>query len=263
MGHWALWALLLIVTTSNLSVPQVFFSCGRSGSATTLLLTSSKFELDALREQYLTTMKRSVTGILLKTPSLIPRINGSEVRLERYPYSLPPRETGGDWPEFGVTMVSPQMDRRVEGRAKEGLGKSWGSRAIYLMWKYAGWPPSAGEYRGAHPGCGEARHTRRLCGMRVSFVAQECISHSHECTTILAMHTFQNMLPPSVWRGGASIFAKAVMTAHGIKNRKVHLVDSFQGLPPNTTRKCMGLAACCVGSNMIVGLDLVCSSCQS
>lgn len=37
-----------------------------------------------------------------------------------------------------------------------------------------------------------------------------------------------------MWRGGASIFAKAVLTAHGAQ-RDVHLVDSFQGLPPPTT----------------------------
>ena len=37
-----------------------------------------------------------------------------------------------------------------------------------------------------------------------------------------------------VWRGGASLFAKAVLAAHGAQ-REVHLVDSFQGLPPNTT----------------------------
>lgn len=37
-----------------------------------------------------------------------------------------------------------------------------------------------------------------------------------------------------VWRGGASVFAKAVLTAYG-SDREVHLVDSFQGLPPNTT----------------------------
>ncbi|KAL4437228.1 hypothetical protein ABPG75_004367 [Micractinium tetrahymenae] len=37
-----------------------------------------------------------------------------------------------------------------------------------------------------------------------------------------------------VWRGGASIFAKAVLSAYG-SDREVHLVDSFQGLPPNTT----------------------------
>ena len=38
-----------------------------------------------------------------------------------------------------------------------------------------------------------------------------------------------------VWRGGASIFAKAVLAAHGEAGRGVHLVDSFAGLPPNTT----------------------------
>jgi hypothetical protein len=37
-----------------------------------------------------------------------------------------------------------------------------------------------------------------------------------------------------VWRGGASIFAKAILTAYGAQ-RDVHLVDSFQGLPPPTT----------------------------
>lgn len=34
-----------------------------------------------------------------------------------------------------------------------------------------------------------------------------------------------------VWRGGASIFAKAVLTAHHVSDRNVILVDSFQGLP--------------------------------
>lgn len=39
-----------------------------------------------------------------------------------------------------------------------------------------------------------------------------------------------------VWRGGASLFAKAVLTAHGGSDRRhVHLVDSFQGLPAPTT----------------------------
>lgn len=40
-----------------------------------------------------------------------------------------------------------------------------------------------------------------------------------------------------VWRGGASLFAKAVLDVHGAVGREVHLVDSFQGLPPPTTDK--------------------------
>jgi hypothetical protein len=39
-----------------------------------------------------------------------------------------------------------------------------------------------------------------------------------------------------VWRGGSSLFAKALLTAHGAADRQVHLVDSFQGLPAPTTK---------------------------
>jgi O-methyltransferase len=35
-----------------------------------------------------------------------------------------------------------------------------------------------------------------------------------------------------VWRGGASILARAVLKAHGVRDRRVWLADSFQGLPP-------------------------------
>ena len=32
-----------------------------------------------------------------------------------------------------------------------------------------------------------------------------------------------------VWRGGASIFMRGVLKAHGIRDRTMHLVDSFNG----------------------------------
>jgi hypothetical protein len=35
-----------------------------------------------------------------------------------------------------------------------------------------------------------------------------------------------------VWRGGASIMARAVLFAHGVTDRRVILCDSFEGLPP-------------------------------
>lgn len=34
-----------------------------------------------------------------------------------------------------------------------------------------------------------------------------------------------------VWRGGSSLFARAVLKALNVHDRKVHLVDSFEGLP--------------------------------
>ena len=38
-----------------------------------------------------------------------------------------------------------------------------------------------------------------------------------------------------VWRGGASLFMRGLLKAHGITNRNVHLVDSFEGLPKAST----------------------------
>ncbi len=37
-----------------------------------------------------------------------------------------------------------------------------------------------------------------------------------------------------VWRGGSSIFAKAVLKTYGVTDRKVWLADSFEGMPAQT-----------------------------
>eukprot|EP01026_Neomeris_dumetosa_P042307 TRINITY_DN3522_c0_g1_i4.p1 TRINITY_DN3522_c0_g1~~TRINITY_DN3522_c0_g1_i4.p1 ORF type:complete len:346 (-),score=34.51 TRINITY_DN3522_c0_g1_i4:353-1327(-) len=44
-----------------------------------------------------------------------------------------------------------------------------------------------------------------------------------------------DFLEAGVWRGGGSIMAKAVLTAYSRGGRKVHVVDSFQGLPDART----------------------------
>ena len=44
---------------------------------------------------------------------------------------------------------------------------------------------------------------------------------------------FYFLYPKGVWRGGASVFARAVMSAYGETDKRVSYVcDSFQGLPP-------------------------------
>ena len=40
-----------------------------------------------------------------------------------------------------------------------------------------------------------------------------------------------------VWRGGSSLFAKGVLNALNVHDRKVHLVDSFEGLPKASQAK--------------------------
>jgi O-methyltransferase len=41
-----------------------------------------------------------------------------------------------------------------------------------------------------------------------------------------------DFIETGVWRGGASIFMRAVLKAHGVTDRTVWLADSFEGLPP-------------------------------
>lgn len=41
-----------------------------------------------------------------------------------------------------------------------------------------------------------------------------------------------DIVEAGVWRGGASILARAVLAALGVRDRRVVVADSFQGLPP-------------------------------
>lgn len=41
-----------------------------------------------------------------------------------------------------------------------------------------------------------------------------------------------DLIETGVWRGGASIFMRAVLAAHGVTDRRVFVADSFEGLPP-------------------------------
>ena len=44
-----------------------------------------------------------------------------------------------------------------------------------------------------------------------------------------------DVMEAGVWRGGACIFAAAVIEAYGIRKRRVVLADSFAGLPHPST----------------------------
>ena len=41
-----------------------------------------------------------------------------------------------------------------------------------------------------------------------------------------------DFIETGVWRGGASIYMRALLAAHGINDRRVWVADSFAGLPP-------------------------------
>lgn len=49
---------------------------------------------------------------------------------------------------------------------------------------------------------------------------------------ILRKNVPGDLIETGVWRGGASIFMRGVLKAHGVTDRTVWAADSFQGLPP-------------------------------
>jgi O-methyltransferase len=55
--------------------------------------------------------------------------------------------------------------------------------------------------------------------------------------TVLADGISGDLIEAGTWRGGASIYARGVLRAHGVIDRTVYLADSFRGLPaPNPER---------------------------
>jgi len=41
-----------------------------------------------------------------------------------------------------------------------------------------------------------------------------------------------DLIETGAWRGGACIFMRGILAAHGVTDRKVYVADSFEGLPP-------------------------------
>lgn len=64
-----------------------------------------------------------------------------------------------------------------------------------------------------------------MIGMKRLDNLQHCIAD------VLANDVPGDIIETGVWRGGASIFMRAVLRAHGDTERTVWLADSFQGLP--------------------------------
>lgn len=46
-----------------------------------------------------------------------------------------------------------------------------------------------------------------------------------------------DLIETGVWRGGATIFMRAILKAYGVTDRNVWVADSFQGLPPPDAEK--------------------------
>ena len=65
-----------------------------------------------------------------------------------------------------------------------------------------------------------------MSGMRRLDNVQFCVED------VIAKGVRGDFIEAGVWRGGVSIFMRALLRVHGVRDRKVFLADSFAGLPP-------------------------------
>jgi O-methyltransferase len=65
-----------------------------------------------------------------------------------------------------------------------------------------------------------------MIGLKRMQNLQECAE------TVLRENVPGDLIETGVWRGGACIFMRGILAAHGITDRKIFVADSFRGLPP-------------------------------
>jgi O-methyltransferase len=96
----------------------------------------------------------------------------------------------------------------------------------------------------SHPSYGDTRFSpsRREIGRDLptqahSMIGLRRLTHLRWAVqTVLDEDVEGDFLEAGVWRGGACIVMRGVLAAYGVKNRKVFVADSFNGLPPPDPR---------------------------
>ena len=109
------------------------------------------------------------------------------------------------------------------GRVKRELIQVLAERGIQLVRERTFDPVRRAE------GKGWPYHAHTMVGTKRLDNIEWCIS------AVLADEIPGDVIETGVWRGGASIFMRAVLEAYGVTNRTVWVADSFRGLPPPDT----------------------------
>ena len=75
-----------------------------------------------------------------------------------------------------------------------------------------------------------------ICLQGLSMVGLKRLDNLEILLDTLEAHKVQgDLVECGVWRGGASLCMRGLLKVHGITDRTVHLVDSFDGLPKAST----------------------------
>lgn len=116
---------------------------------------------------------------------------------------------------------SPRLSHRIADRVGDMLAR-FGITVLVQPAPYDAQLRAEGKDR---PGRAET-----MIGLKRMNNIQECIE------TVLRDDVAGDVIETGVWRGGATIFMRAVLKAHGDATRTVWVADSFRGLPPPNVR---------------------------
>jgi O-methyltransferase/8-demethyl-8-(2,3-dimethoxy-alpha-L-rhamnosyl)tetracenomycin-C 4'-O-methyltransferase len=102
----------------------------------------------------------------------------------------------------------------------------------------------------SHPSYGDTRFSpsRREVGRDLPVEAHSMIGLRRlmhlrwAAETVLAEGVGGDFIEAGVWRGGACVLMRGVLAAHGVRDRRVFVADSFAGLPPPDPRHAKDLA---------------------
>ena len=88
-------------------------------------------------------------------------------------------------------------------------------------------PSTANDYlESGHEATNRAEDAESMLGTRQFDLMQRCI------VDVLDKNIPGDLLEAGVWRGGMTVFMRAVLKAYACDDRRVWVVDSFAGLPP-------------------------------
>lgn len=108
--------------------------------------------------------------------------------------------------------------------------------------------PSVEDYmESGHEAHNRGEGAETMIGIRQLDNMQACIQE------VVARGVPGDVLEAGVWRGGMTIFMRAVLKAHGQEGRRVWVADSFEGLPDESRLESFGWR----GGDMAVSLDIV------
>ena len=107
----------------------------------------------------------------------------------------PVRRAATRWLQLGLDRMGLQVFEKVDTKAQRE-GRKW------------------------------ALHAHTMIGLARMDNLQHCVEQ------VLADDVPGDLIETGVWRGGACIFMRGILSARGVSDRRVFVADSFAGLPP-------------------------------